>query len=276
MRLRDGSKKRLNELSTIQSASVYNQVYHVQKPDYSRDVTDESKKAYVLVLLTSSHDTNTESRVMIEIWRELARRFGDVKFCQMRADLCIEGYPDRNTPTVLAYKDGDIKKQIVTLRELRATRTTAEGESKFLRQCVTAVSSIPKVSTSLWIKWMNPAKYYREAPPAFSVSKSMSCGFSFGPRKQTKVLASRELMPRQIWKRFLLVLVRSQQRTRDCNGRIGRSSRITDTTTHPACARVPQSPATTTKTVTGIENIFPSGQPFRNAPMIARNCSKFR
>jgi hypothetical protein len=64
---------------------------------------------------------------MIDIWRELATRFGDVKFCQIRADLCIEGYPDKNTPTVLIYKDGDIKKQLVTLRELGGVRTNTRG-----------------------------------------------------------------------------------------------------------------------------------------------------
>jgi hypothetical protein len=121
--------KRLQELSAINVASVYNQVYHLQKPDYSRDVTEASSKAYVLVLLPSSHGTNGESRIMIDIWRELAQRFGDVKFCQMRADLCIEGYPEKNTPTVLIYRDGDIKKQLVTLRELRGTQTKAQGTS---------------------------------------------------------------------------------------------------------------------------------------------------
>jgi hypothetical protein len=103
-------------------------VYHLQKPDYSKDVTETSQKAYVFVLLTSSQGTNVESRILIEIWRELAQRFGDVKFCQIRADLCIEGYPEKNTPTVLIYKDGDIKKQLVTLRELRGKQTKAAGK----------------------------------------------------------------------------------------------------------------------------------------------------
>jgi hypothetical protein len=120
------------ELATTTAASVYNQVYHLQKPDYSRDVTEASKSAFVFVLLTSSQGTNTESRVLIEIWRELAKRFGDVKFCQIRADLCIEGYPDKNTPTVLVYKDGDIRKQIVTLRELGGVRTGVKGMWKTL------------------------------------------------------------------------------------------------------------------------------------------------
>lgn len=137
----------MNELSTITAASVYNQVYHLQKPDYSRDVTDASSKAHVLVLLTSSQGTNAESRILIDIWRTLAQRFGDVKFCQMRAELCIEGYPEKNTPTVLVYRDGDIKRQIITLRELGGTRTTAEGEfhcffdRQFTRTCRPAPQS---------------------------------------------------------------------------------------------------------------------------------------
>jgi len=129
--LQEYRKKRFAELSTITAASVYNQVYHLQKPDYSKEVTEASNKSYVFVLLTSSQGTNVESRLLIEIWRALAQRFGDVKFCQIRADLCIEGYPEKNTPTVLVYKSGDIRRQIVTLRELRGSHTTAEGMSNF-------------------------------------------------------------------------------------------------------------------------------------------------
>ena len=63
-----------------------------------------------------------------ETWRELAKKFGDIKFCQMQANLCIEGYPDRNTPTVLIYKDGEIKRQLVTLKELNGVKTNMAGE----------------------------------------------------------------------------------------------------------------------------------------------------
>ncbi|KAL1611723.1 Proteolipid protein 2 [Nothophoma quercina] len=125
-------QKRMAEMSSITTSSIYNQVYHLQKPDYSRHVTEASQKSHVLVLLTSSTGTNTESRVAMESWTLLAQKFGDVKFCQMRADLCIEGYPDRNTPTVLVYKDGDIKRQIVTLRELNGAKTKVEDWEKVL------------------------------------------------------------------------------------------------------------------------------------------------
>jgi len=121
------SQQRLQELATITATSIHGQVYALQKPDYGRDVTEASRAAYVLVLLTSSLGTNAESGLLEQIWRELAQRYGDVKFCQMRADLCIEGYPDKNTPTVLVYKDGDIKRQLVTLKELRG-EATAVGD----------------------------------------------------------------------------------------------------------------------------------------------------
>lgn len=123
----------MQEMATIQNTSIYNQVYPIQKPEYSKEVTETSKTSFVFVLLISSSGNNVESRLLAEIWRELARKFGDVKFCQMRADLCIEGYPDRNTPTILVYKDGDIKKQVVTLRELNGDRTSIQDLENLLR-----------------------------------------------------------------------------------------------------------------------------------------------
>lgn len=122
------------EMASLQQASVFNQVYPLQKPDYARDVTEASKKAWVLVLLTSSSGENTESRLMSGIWRELAQKFGDVKFCSMRADLCIEGYPDRNTPTVLVYRDGEIRRQIVTCKELKGSATGVDDLEQVLLQ----------------------------------------------------------------------------------------------------------------------------------------------
>jgi hypothetical protein len=119
-------QKRMQELSNIQEKSVFGQVYPLSKPEWSKEVTEASENACVFVLLTSSSGTNVESQLMIGIWRELATKFGDVKFCQIQGDLCIEGYPDRNTPTVLVYEKGDIKRQIVTLREMKGSGTKVE------------------------------------------------------------------------------------------------------------------------------------------------------
>lgn len=126
------SQKRMEELSTVAKKSVHGQVYRLQKPDYTRDVTEASKNAFVLVHLTSSSGGNVESRLLTELWRELARIFGDVKFCEIQGDMCIEGYPEKNCPTILVYHDGEIVKQLLTLRELNGQRTTQPGRLQLL------------------------------------------------------------------------------------------------------------------------------------------------
>lgn len=122
-------QKRLAELTTLQTTAIHNQVYPLQKVDYGREVTEASNQYFVLVHLSSpSGGANPESRILSEIWRQAAAKFGDVKFCEIRADMCIEGYPERNTPTVLVYKDGEIRRQLVTLKEVGGVRTKLAGE----------------------------------------------------------------------------------------------------------------------------------------------------
>ncbi|KAJ5997347.1 hypothetical protein N7499_006259 [Penicillium canescens] len=124
-------QKRFAELSTIQQTSIFNQVYPLQKVDYAREVTEASNSAYVLVNLTSMGG-NVESRVLTELWRQLAAKFGDIKFCEIRADMCIEGYPEKNTPTILVYKDTEIRKQLITLQQLNGPRTKLEDIERLL------------------------------------------------------------------------------------------------------------------------------------------------
>lgn len=121
------SQKRLEELATVSKKSMYGQVFHLQKPDYTRDVTEASQTSLVLVHLASSLSNNVESRLLTELWRELARTFADVKFCEIQADMCIEGYPEANCPTILAYRGGEIVKQLLTLRELNGQQTRQDG-----------------------------------------------------------------------------------------------------------------------------------------------------
>jgi hypothetical protein len=111
-------QQRVQELASLTKKAVHGAVYPISKPDYSREVTDASKNGPVLVNLTSGLGTNVESRVLTELWRKAAVEYGEVKFCEIRGDMAIEGYPDRNCPTILVYNQGDIIKQIVTLMTL--------------------------------------------------------------------------------------------------------------------------------------------------------------
>ena len=115
-------QKRMQELNSLTKKSVHGSVYPISKPEYSREVTEASHKGPVFVNLTASMGTNVESRVLSELWRQAATEYGDVKFCEIRADKAIENYPDRNCPTILVYKNGDIVKQVVTLMTLGGVR----------------------------------------------------------------------------------------------------------------------------------------------------------
>jgi len=111
-------QQRVQEINSLAKKSLYGTVYPISKPDYSREVTEASKNGPVLVNLTSGLGTNIESRVLTELWRKAAAEFGEVKFCEIRGDMAIEGYPDKNCPTILVYNNGDIVKQVVTLMTL--------------------------------------------------------------------------------------------------------------------------------------------------------------
>ncbi|KAG9241829.1 putative Phosducin-like protein 2 [Calycina marina] len=115
-------QQRVQELASLSKQALHGTVYPISKPDYSREVTDASQTGPVLVNLVSSLGTNVESRVLSELWRTAAREYGEIKFCEIKGDMAIEGYPDKNCPTILVYNKGDIVKQIVTLMTLGGAR----------------------------------------------------------------------------------------------------------------------------------------------------------
>ena len=124
--LEEYRQKRMAELSNLQKKSIHGSVYPISKPEYQREVTDASKNGPVFVNMTASMGTNVESRILSELWRQAAREYGDIKFCEIRANQAIENYPDRNCPTILVYKNGDIAKQVVTLATIGGVKTNMQ------------------------------------------------------------------------------------------------------------------------------------------------------
>ncbi|EON99612.1 putative phosducin family protein [Phaeoacremonium minimum UCRPA7] len=125
-------QKRMRELNALTKKSIHGDVYPLSKPDYSREVTEASNNGPVFVNLTSPSGTNVESRVLSQLWKQAAKEYGDIKFCEMRADQAIEGYPERNCPTILVYKNGDIVKQVVTLVTVGGVRMSMLDLDKIL------------------------------------------------------------------------------------------------------------------------------------------------
>ncbi len=125
-------QQRVQELASLTKKALYGTVYPLSKPDYSREVTEASNNGPVLVNLTSGLGTNVESRVLTELWRKAAAEYGEVKFCEIRGDMAIEGYPDKNCPTILVYHKGDIVKQVVTLMTIGGVRVGMPEIDKLL------------------------------------------------------------------------------------------------------------------------------------------------
>jgi len=113
--LEEYRQRRIQEFQSLTKKSLHGTVYPISKPEYSREVTEASNQSPVLVHLTSSLGTNVESRILTELWRRVAAEYGEIKFCEIRGNMAIEGYPDKNCPTILVYHKGDIVKQVVTL-----------------------------------------------------------------------------------------------------------------------------------------------------------------
>lgn len=106
----------MQEMKALAGKAIHGCVYPIAKPEYEREVTEASKQFPVLLHLASSQShSNVESRLLSELFRQAARKFPEVKFCEMAASACIENYPERNCPTILVYKGGDLSKDLVRL-----------------------------------------------------------------------------------------------------------------------------------------------------------------
>ena len=58
----------------------------------------------------------------------LASAHPSTKFLSIPADLCIPNYPDKNVPTLLVYRNGDMVGNIVAGMGLKGMKTTVRGE----------------------------------------------------------------------------------------------------------------------------------------------------
>ncbi|KAK9322607.1 thioredoxin-like protein [Lipomyces orientalis] len=108
-------RKRLQELAQLQvQRQKFGRVFPVSKPEYQKEVTEASTECFVVVHL--SLQQNLQSKLLGGLFLRASEKFGEIKFVDIPGSRAIEGYPDRNCPTLLVYKDTDVKKQYVTLR----------------------------------------------------------------------------------------------------------------------------------------------------------------
>lgn len=118
--------KRLAEIKAAAEKNKFGRIYPLSRCDFVREVTDDSKQSWVVVFLFQDHIT--DSKILGNVLTRFAAKVKYVKFMSIRADACIENYPERNVPTLLLYHNGEMQSQIVTLAELGGKNVNEESE----------------------------------------------------------------------------------------------------------------------------------------------------
>lgn len=123
-------QKRMNEIKKLSEKKKYGLVLPISKNEYEGEITKAPKGTTVLVHL--SLQSSLQSRLLGSLLSELARKFPELKICDIPAQRCIENYPESNCPTLIIYRDGNVLKQYITLTQLGGNATTLKDIEKVL------------------------------------------------------------------------------------------------------------------------------------------------
>lgn len=179
-------RQRMSQLRTETKKARFGRVYPISRPDYTRQVTEASKvdpdaptdsqtyndeeeeersknagqtsadkqrvggTGVVCFLYKDGIDT---CRLLAGYLDTLAVKYPATKFVSIVGDQCIPNYPDRNLPTLLIYRNGELHRQIVGLRPeigLDGMKTKCE-DIELLLTAVGAIerSKVPGAETHL-------------------------------------------------------------------------------------------------------------------------------
>eukprot|EP00808_Paulinella_micropora_P014466 g547.t1 len=133
-------QKRLEKLKKDAALNKFGNVRYIQKPDFVREVNQAGAGIWVVVHLES---TLPDSRLMAQHLETVARKFKAVKFLRIQYSDCIPNYPEAKTPTLIIYKDDDLKAQQVGLSLFGGQRMTALSLEWGLSQLGVLTTDLP-------------------------------------------------------------------------------------------------------------------------------------
>jgi hypothetical protein len=104
-------EKRMKEMQEYALKPKYGKLLEIRKQDYIQEVTNATKDVFVVLHL---YQTYVEaSNVMTKILENLARKFPLVKFINIQATNCCEGFKDADVPALLIYQNAQMVRQFV-------------------------------------------------------------------------------------------------------------------------------------------------------------------
>ena len=98
-------------------------VIEISKDEWITHVTDASKAPNTYVIAHLYQDSVIECRLLEEVLITLAAKFKYIKFVRIRSTQAVENWSDKNLPTLFIYKDGELKIQLLTLKEVHGKNT---------------------------------------------------------------------------------------------------------------------------------------------------------
>ncbi|GAA6017968.1 hypothetical protein JCM10207_002724 [Rhodosporidiobolus poonsookiae] len=118
----------------------FGRVYNIGKVDYKREVTEASEQELpgepdgwgTGVVCVLFKDSIPESKLLMPILNELASLYPSTKFVSIVSDHCIENYPDKNVPTMIIYRKGQMMGQVVGLGAMGGMKATLRDVERVL------------------------------------------------------------------------------------------------------------------------------------------------
>ncbi|TKA50989.1 hypothetical protein B0A53_05681 [Rhodotorula sp. CCFEE 5036] len=118
----------------------FGRVYPIGKVDYKREVTEASNEELpgepegwgTGVVCVLFKDTVPESKKLMPIIQQLAALYPSTKFVSIVSDHCIENYPDKNVPTLIIYRKGQMMGQVVGLGAMNGMNATLRDVERVL------------------------------------------------------------------------------------------------------------------------------------------------
>ncbi|CEP61801.1 Plp2p LALA0_S04e01024g [Lachancea lanzarotensis] len=131
-------KQRMAEIKKLHEKAKFGQVFHVNKPEYNKEITEcsmgskEEGTGGVYVFVHMSSSSKLQSRLLADIFNQAAVKFPQIKFVDIPANRAVENYPENNCPTLIVYYLGEVLRNFVTLLELGGNDTKLDDLEKVL------------------------------------------------------------------------------------------------------------------------------------------------
>jgi len=114
--LQEYRRKRLLELQEKAARARFGEVIEISAVDYVKEINQAGTDLWVVLYLYKSGVPICS--LIGDHFRLLALKYPQTKFVKSISTVCIPNYPDKNLPTLLIYRKGDIVGQFIGLASM--------------------------------------------------------------------------------------------------------------------------------------------------------------